>query len=143
MKKVTILIPCYNEEASLPHLYKALCRLTSECQNYEWEFLFVNDGSHDIQIIKGLRRDDKRVCYIDLSRNFGKETVMLASGSKDMMMYMPNAGAVLKRAGYTNHRDSTDRCSIQHILNPANVGDFRLLDKRCIDVLHQLRESEC
>lgn len=62
MKKVTILIPCYNEEASLPHLYKALCKLTSECLNYEWEFLFVNDGSHDntLQIIKGLRKDGQQ-----------------------------------------------------------------------------------
>ena len=60
---------------------------------------------------------------------------MPASGNKNMMMYMPNAGAVVKRAGYTNHRDSTDNCSIQHILNPANVGDFRLLDKRCINAL--------
>ena len=80
MKKVTILIPCYNEEASLPLMYDSLCGHTAPCPDYEWEFLFVNDGSRDctLQIIKQLREGDKRISYVDLSRNFGKEAVMVA-----------------------------------------------------------------
>lgn len=80
MKKVSILIPCYNEEASLPLLYSELKKLMDNENNYEWEVLFVNDGSKDntINIIKKLREEDKRICYIDLSRNFGKENAMLA-----------------------------------------------------------------
>lgn len=46
-KKITILLPCYNEEASLPLLWAELKKLTDNLQNYEWEFLFVNDGSKD------------------------------------------------------------------------------------------------
>ena len=80
MKIVTVLIPCFNEEASLPHLYRALNQITAQCPDYTWEFLFVNDGSRDrpLQLIREDRNQDKRVCYVDLSRNFGKEAAMLA-----------------------------------------------------------------
>lgn len=80
MKKVSILVPCYNEEASLPLLYPELKKLMDSQVNYEWEVLFVNDGSRDktLNIIKELRSQDKRICYVDLSRNFGKENAMLA-----------------------------------------------------------------
>ena len=80
MKKVTILVPCYNEEASLPALYEALKELMDTQVGYQWEVLMVNDGSHDhtIDIIRQLRAKDPRICYIDLSRNFGKENAMLA-----------------------------------------------------------------
>lgn len=80
MKKVSILIPCYNEEESLPVLYDELKTLMDNLSNYDWELLFVNDGSKDntINVIQALRRQDWRVCYVDLSRNFGKENAMLA-----------------------------------------------------------------
>ena len=57
MKKVTILIPCYNEEASLPALYEALKDLMDGQPDYSWEVLMVNDGSRDntINEIKRLR----------------------------------------------------------------------------------------
>lgn len=80
MKKISILIPCYNEEASLPLLYSELKKLMDNENKFEWEILFVNDGSKDntIGIIKEMREKDNRVCYVDLSRNFGKENAMLA-----------------------------------------------------------------
>ena len=80
MKKVTVLIPCYNEESSLPALYQALKELMDGQREYIWEVLLVNDGSRDDTIgeIRRLRAQDKRICYIDLSRNFGKENAMLA-----------------------------------------------------------------
>lgn len=79
-KKITILVPCYNEEESLPMLYAELTKMADTLSAYSWEFLFVNDGSkdHTIDLIKGLRRNDTRVCYVDLTRNFGKENAMLA-----------------------------------------------------------------
>lgn len=80
MKKVTVLIPCYNEEASLPALYEALKDLMDGQPDYSWEVLMVNDGSRDdtINEIKRLRQADERICYVVLSRNFGKENAMLA-----------------------------------------------------------------
>ena len=80
MKKVTILVPCFNEEASLPALYEALKELMDTHSSYAWEVLMVNDGSRDntINVIRQLREHDERICYVDLSRNFGKENAMLA-----------------------------------------------------------------
>ena len=80
MKKVSLLIPCYNEEASLPLLYVQLGKLFDSLPQYEWEVLFVNDGSRDntLNELEKLRKLDDRVNVIDLSRNFGKENAMLA-----------------------------------------------------------------
>ena len=81
MKKVTILVPCYNEEESLPLFYESLLKIIESIpQKYEWELLFVNDGSRDrtLQVMRNLRERDSRVSYLDLSRNFGKERAMLA-----------------------------------------------------------------
>ena len=81
MKKLSIIIPMYNEEESLPYLYKRLDALGENIPNYELEFLFVNDGSKDnsLNIVKGYRKSDPRVCYVNLSRNYGKETAMGAA----------------------------------------------------------------
>ena len=80
MKKISILIPCYNEEQSLPQLYPELVKLMDGNTGYEWELMFVNDGSIDgtLQVLKNMRLQDNRVNYLDLSRNFGKEAAMLA-----------------------------------------------------------------
>ncbi len=80
-KILSIIIPMYNEEESLPHLYSRLVALGEKIENYDLEFLFVNDGSKDssLEIVKALRKADKRVCYVNLSRNFGKEVAMGAA----------------------------------------------------------------
>lgn len=80
MKQVSILIPCYNEEQSLPVLYSELKKVMDEERGYNWEVLFVDDGSKDntVGIIKGLMASDSRINYVSLSRNFGKENAMLA-----------------------------------------------------------------
>ena len=80
MKKISIIIPAYNEEESLPLLYDRLKKLMEDMKNYEFEILFVNDGSKDktIEIIKEFRSKDERICYVDFSRNFGKEIAMIA-----------------------------------------------------------------
>lgn len=71
----------YNEEESLPYLYDRLVRLGDKIENYKLEFLFVNDGSSDnsLKMVKELRKLDNRVCYLSLSRNFGKEVAMGAA----------------------------------------------------------------
>ena len=47
MKKITIIVPAYNEEESLPFLYERLTKLIDSIKNYEFEVLFINDGSRD------------------------------------------------------------------------------------------------
>ena len=81
MKKVTIIIPAYNEESVLSFLYERLLTLLDSLQNkYLFEILFINDGSTDstYEILKSFRKQDNRINYIDFSRNFGKEIAMLA-----------------------------------------------------------------
>lgn len=80
MKLISILIPAYNEEAVLDKLMARLSALANETKNYDFEFLFVNDGSRDktLQIIRDYAEADDRVSYINLSRNFGKEIGMIA-----------------------------------------------------------------
>ncbi len=176
MKRVTILVPCYNEEQSLPALYSALNELMGQNTDYEWEVLMVNDGSrdHTIDVIKQLRSKDKRICYIDLSRNFGKENAMLAgfdyaTGDAVVIMdadlqhppsvipemlekweegYDDVYGRRLSRGKeswlrkklsmwYYSILQKTTRVEILQ-----NVGDFRLLDRKCIEELKKLRETE-
>lgn len=80
MKKITLLIPVYNEEEVLPLLYTELCNVTNSLPDYEFELLFVDDGSKDgsLNILRGLQLADPRVNYISFSRNFGKEAALIA-----------------------------------------------------------------
>ena len=79
-KLITILVPAYNEQDVLTMLYDRLKNLMDSTTNYDFEVLFINDGSKDdtLKIIKNLRKKDTRICYLNLSRNFGKETAMIA-----------------------------------------------------------------
>lgn len=94
MKKISFIIPCHNEEATLPRLYEELNRFSQssyqvevdgtdtqiDMKGYELEFLMVNDGSSDgtLAALEALRARDARVSVLSLSRNFGKENAMLA-----------------------------------------------------------------
>lgn len=80
MKKITLIVPCYNEEESLPIFYKAASEVTAGLSSYAFDFLLVNDGSKDrtLEVMKELAQKDPRVRYLSFSRNFGKEAAMFA-----------------------------------------------------------------
>ncbi len=78
---VSIICPCYNEEAMLPLYYDAMQeRVFSRLPDYRFELIFVNDGSKDgtLKLLRSLAGRDERVKYISFSRNFGKEAAMYA-----------------------------------------------------------------
>ena len=79
-EKISIIVPCYNEEEALPIFYKEINRVSNEMKNVDFEFLFINDGSRDktLDILRDLSKKDKRVRFISFSRNFGKEAGMYA-----------------------------------------------------------------
>ena len=79
-KTVTLIVPCYNEEASLPIFYDAVCEVADSLPQYDITLLLVNDGSKDqtLSIMRGLAERDARVQYVSFSRNFGKEAAMYA-----------------------------------------------------------------
>ena len=80
MEKISVIVPCYNEEETINYFYKEITKVAEKLKKYEFEFLFVDDGSRDntLEIIKKLSNTDKRVRYISFSRNFGKEAAMFA-----------------------------------------------------------------
>ena len=79
MSKITIIIPCYNEEAALPLFYRGVSSVMAGLA-YDYELLFINDGSRDgtLSALKNLSAEDSHVAYISFSRNFGKEAAMYA-----------------------------------------------------------------
>lgn len=174
MKSICILIPVYNEEQVLPLLEK---RLLSVCNPlpYRFRFLMVNDGStdHTLSILKAMRQKDRRFSYLSLSRNYGKETAILAG-----MDYFDEDALILMDAdlqdppeliphmlaqwenGYDDvyaQRTSREGESLlkrstaffyyrflqklSAIPIQKDTGDFRLLDRRCVYALRNLREQ--
>lgn len=80
MKKISLVIPCYNEEESLKYLYKELEKTAGEMPYFDFEYIFVDDGSKDktLERLKELAAFDSKTTYISFSRNFGKEAAMYA-----------------------------------------------------------------
>lgn len=175
MKKITILLPAYNEESSFSLITQCMNQVRKDNPAYEWEFLFVNDGSTDntLQQIIRLHESDPHYSYVDLSRNYGKEIAMMAgfdyaTGDAVIIMdadmqhpvdvipemikyweegyddvYAQRQGSKeswLKRKSsqwYYKLLQFLTRVPIQ-----KDTGDFRLLDRSCIEALKQMREVE-
>lgn len=177
MKKISILIPAYNEQDVLKHLYLRLKKLAQDNSKYSFEFLFVDDGSKDdtVKIIKDYAENDDRISYVNLSRNFGKEIAMIAgldhvtgdatviidADLQDPPELIPKMIKYWEQ-GYDDvyaKRESREGETWIKMLTangfywimgkmtplikiPKNTGDFRLLDRRCVEALRSLRESE-
>ncbi len=175
-KLVTILVPAYNEEEVLDMLYERLKQLMDNNEKYDFEILFVNDGSKDksLQIMQELREKDKRVCYLNLSRNFGKEIGMIAGLDyakgdavviidadlqdppeliPEMLKYWEEGYDDIyakrkSREGETWLKKMTSKMyykvlqAFTRIEIQKDTGDFRLLDRRCVEALKSMRETQ-
>lgn len=190
MKKITLLIPAYNEEANLHTLHAALKDYLGQCvtimtdghettvnlPDYDWEMLFVNDGSKDntLAILHSMRAVDARVNVVNLSRNFGKENAMMAgfdfatgdaviildadlqdplSAIPEMIYWWEQGYDDIYAKRRTRGKQSWLRKNLSlayyRILQKTtkvevleNVGDYRLIDRRMLDVLKTLRETQ-
>ena len=171
MKKISIIIPAYNEEEALPALMERITKFADDTKDYDFEFLFVNDGSKDrtIELIKEYREKDKRVCYVDFARNFGKETAMKAGIDAvvfldadlqdppeiitEMIKYWEEGyddvyAQRKSRKGETWMKKFTSKMYYKILQDLTNVpiqkdtGDFRLLDRRCVNALKVMNESQ-
>lgn len=80
MSKITVVVPCYNEEQSLHFFYEEMEQVAAEMKENTFEYLFVDDGSKDctLECIKELKEKDEKVRYVSFSRNFGKEAAIYA-----------------------------------------------------------------
>lgn len=176
MKKISILIPAFNEESVLYALQQRLSKLADSQKQYKFEFLFINDGSrdHTLEIIKSFAKKDARVAYINLSRNFGKEIAMIAgldhvtgdatviidADLQDPPELIPKMIKYWKqgyddvyarrssREGESWFKKKSSEWFYKILQKTTNVpiqvdtGDFRLLDRRCVEALKQFRESQ-
>lgn len=90
MDKISVIVPCYNEEESLPLFYKEIDKVIKRMSNVSFELIFVDDGSSDrtLNIIKEFSKDDSNVRYISFSRNFGKEAAIYAGLEYSMGDYV-------------------------------------------------------
>lgn len=175
-KTISILVPCYNEEAVLHEFYERTSAVIEEIAAYDFELIFVNDGSNDctMEILKKLRGRDRRVSYVDLSRNFGKEIAMIAGidylkGDAAVIMdadlqdppemipemisyweqgYNDVSAKRRSREGETLFKKWSSHTfyrilqKLSNIPVQPDVGDFRLLDKQCLNALRMMRESQ-
>ena len=197
LKKITILAAAYNEEDNLKRFHSDLASLIAgtpvDCPHdyakhnqqilsafkpelFEWEFLFVNDGSsdHTLDVLRSLRAADPRVHFVNLSRNFGKENALLAGmdfasgdaviimdadlqdpvylipemiywweqGFDDIYGKRSNRGKeswLRRRLSLTFYKILQNSTKIDVL---PNVGDFRLLDRRAVDAIRNLRENQ-
>src|SRR5574344_1438991 len=80
MEKISIVVPCYNEEKALPYFYDEINKVSKKMSSIAFEIVLVNDGSKDktIDEMRKLAKKDTRIRYISFSRNFGKEAAMYA-----------------------------------------------------------------
>ena len=80
MEKVSLVVPCYNEEEVLPYFYEEFCRVAKQLSDYIVEVIFIDDGSKDqtLSVVKKFSEKDARVKYLSFSRNFGKEAAIYA-----------------------------------------------------------------
>ena len=170
------LVPAYNEQEVLHLLYDRLEKLMNENTNYDFEVLLVNDGSKDktFEIMQELREKDKRFCYLNLSRNFGKETPMIAGLDyckgdavviidadlqdppeliPEMIKYWEEGyddvyAKRKSREGETWLKKFTSKMyyrvlqGFTRIEIQKDTGDFRLLDRRCVEALKSMRENQ-
>lgn len=192
--KITVLVPAYNEERNVVRLHEALSGLADgtlplpvadlaagaeplpDMTRYDWEFLFVNDGSRDntLAALNRLRQRDPRVTVVDLARNFGKENALLAGfdhASGDavvvmdadlqhpvetipQMVYWWSLGYAdvygrrlsrgrepwLRRKATAVYYRLLQRLTDVEMM--PGVGDFRLLDRRAVNALVSMRETQ-
>ncbi len=175
MKKISIIVPMYNEEESLQFLYERLLKVIEDMKKYEFEILFVNDGSKDksLEIVKELREKDERISYVNLSRNFGKEVAMIAGMDyavgdsvifidadlqdppeliPELVKYWEDGyddvyAKRKSRKGETLLKKWTSKAyykvlqKLTRIEIQTDTGDFRLLDRRCVNALTKMRET--
>lgn len=176
MKEIILIIPAYNEANSIEALIKRLDSVIESLSNYHFQYLFVNDGSVDdtLLVLQEKSKNHPLVSYLDLSRNFGKETAMLAGldyADSDAVIILDadlqHPPEVIPKMidyweeGYEDiyaiRERSKDKNKIKNAVSEIyykflqkltkekvypNVGDFRLLDRKCVLALRELRESE-
>lgn len=175
MKKISLVIPMYYEEQVAEECYQRVSTvLYSMKSKYDYEIIFVNDGSQDktLEILEKIAKEDKKIKVISFSRNFGHQAAVTAglkytTGDAIIIMdadlqdppelipdmlkkweegYEVIYGKRVSREGESQFKLLTAKAfyaminKLSDIEIPKNTGDFRLVDKKVVDVVNALPE---
>lgn len=174
MKKVSVVVPMYYEEDVVDECYKRLFDTFQKLDKYDYEFVFVNDGSKDrtLDIIEKIAKQNKKVKVISFSRNFGHQCAVTA-GIKyvtgdaiviidadlqdppelipEMLKLWEEGNEVIYGKRKTRKGESVFKLltakmfyktlnSLSDVEIPKDTGDFRLVDRKVIDIINSLPE---
>ena len=174
MKKISVVIPMYYEEEVAEECYKRVKEVLTSLENYEYEIIFINDGSKDktLEILEKIASEDNNVKVISFSRNFGHQCAVTA-GIKyvtgdaiviidadlqdppelipEMLKYWEDGNEVIygkrkSREGESGFKLFTAKMfyktlnALSDVEIPKDTGDFRLVDRKVIDVINSLPE---
>ena len=174
MKKVSVVIPMYYEEEVAEECYKRVSKTLKELKEYEYEIIFVNDGSQDktLKILEEIARKDSNVKVISFSRNFGHQAAVTAGLKEvtgdaivimdadlqdppelipDMLKYWEQGNEIIYGTRKTRKVESAFKLltakmfyktlnALSDVEIPKDTGDFRLVDRKVIDVINNMPE---
>ena len=174
MKKVSVVIPMYCEEEVAEECYKRVSKTLKELKEYEYEIIFVNDGSQDktLKILEEIARKDSNVKVISFSRNFGHQAAVTAGLKEvtgdaivimdadlqdppelipDMLKYWEQGNEIIYGTRKTRKGESAFKLltakmfyktlnALSDVEIPKDTGDFRLVDRKVIDVINNMPE---
>ena len=174
MKKISVVIPVYNEEEILKTSYTKVKYILENIDRYDYEIIFIDDGSTDrtLEILEEISAENKNIKIISFSRNFGQEAALTAglkytSGDAiviidadlqdppelipEMIKLWEDGNDVIygkrkKRKGESTFKLLTAKMfyktlnSLSDVEIPKDTGDFRLVDRKVIDVINEMPE---
>ena len=148
MKKISVIVPMYYEEKIVSECYNRLTSVLKNIENYEYEIIFINDGSKDktLEMLIDLSNNDKNVKVISFSRNFGHQAAVTAGlqlweDGNDVIY-----GKRQKRRGESAFKLLTAKLfyktlnALSETEIPKDTGDFRLVDRRVVDTINMFPE---
>ena len=155
MDKISVIVPCFNEEDVLPLFYQEVTKVLESIKNTTYELLFINDGSsdHTEDLIKLMAHKNKQCFYYSFSRNFGKEAAMYAgleNATGDYVVIMDAddccAGKRIDRTGEGKLRNFLSHSFYKVIQTLTKMdmddgaGDFRMMTRQMVDAILELKE---
>ena len=150
-KTISVIVPCFNEQEVLPIFYQEITKVAADMAGYDFEFIFVDDGSKDetLSECKKLAESDDRVKYISFSRNFGKEAAMYAGLEKstgDMVAIMDvdlqDPPALLSQMAYAIETEGYDSVATRRVTRKGEPVIRSFFARMFYKIINKISKTE-